>query len=49
MSCAYGGLIVVLTYAPAQQADLQEFSLITQSNLFILTQASQEILTEVPV
>jgi len=48
MPGVYGGLVVIINYGSAQQADLQEFSLITQSNLFILTQNSDEILVQVP-
>ena len=43
MQGAYGGLIVIIMYAGAQAAIEEEFALITQNNLFILTQSSQEI------
>ena len=44
MQGAYGGLIVIIMYAGAQAAAEEEFALITQNNLFILTQNSDEIL-----
>lgn len=44
MQGAYGGLIVIIMYAGAQAAVEEEFALITQDNLFILTQNSDEIL-----
>jgi hypothetical protein len=44
MQGAYGGLIVIIMYAGAEAAQEQEFALITQDNLFILTQNSDEIL-----
>jgi len=44
MQGAYGGLIVIIMYAAGEAAQEQEFALITQNNLFILTQNSDEIL-----
>lgn len=44
MQGAYGGLIVIIMYAAAEAAIEEEFALITQNNLFILTQASEDIL-----
>ncbi len=46
MQGAYGGLIVVIAYATGEVAKEEEFALITQDNIFILTQLSQEILTQ---
>lgn len=45
MQGAYGGLIVVLMYAGLEQAVEQEFALITDNNIFILTDLSQDIET----
>ena len=48
MQGVYGGLGCILTYAPPQAADEQEFALLTQDNLLITTQLSENILaTEV--
>lgn len=44
MQGAYGGLICVLIYGTFQSADEQEFSLLTQNDLDILTNLSDEIL-----
>ena len=46
MPGVYGGLVVIMMYAAAEQAVEQEFALITQNNLFILTQLSQDILAQ---
>lgn len=46
MQGAYGGLVVIIAYAAAEAAKEEEFALITQDNIFILTQLSQEILTQ---
>lgn len=46
MQGAYGGLIIILIYGAAEGAIEQEFELITQDNLFILTQTSQGILVQ---
>lgn len=43
MQGAYGGLIVILMYAAGEAAIEEEFGLLTQNNLFILTQTSQII------
>jgi acyl-CoA thioesterase len=48
MPGVYGGLVVIMIYAAAEQAVEQEFALITQNNLFIFTQLSQEILAQEP-
>jgi hypothetical protein len=42
----YGGLVVIMMYAAAEQAIEQEFALLTQSNLFIYTQLLQYILAQ---
>ena len=47
MPGVYGGLIVIMIYAAAEQAHEQEFALLSQSNLFIYTQSSQYILATV--
>lgn len=46
MQSAYGGLIVILMYAGLEAAIEEEFGLITDNNVFILTDLSQEILTQ---
>lgn len=46
MQGAYGGLIVILMYAGFEAAIEEQFELITQDNLFILTQTSQGILVQ---
>lgn len=43
MPGVYGGLVVIMMYAAAEQAVEQEFAIITQNNLFIMTQLSQDI------
>lgn len=43
MQGAYGGLIVILMYGALDAAIDEEFALLTQDNIFVLTQASQEI------
>ena len=45
MQGAYGGLICILMYAGLEAAVEQEFALITDNNIFILTDLSQEIET----
>ena len=45
MQGAYGGLICILIYAGLEGAIEQEFALITDNNVFILTDLSQEIET----
>lgn len=45
MQGAYGGLIVIIMYAGAQAAVEEEFALITDNNIFILTDLSEEIET----
>ena len=43
----YGGLIIVILYAStAENVVVQDFSLLTQNNQLILTQASEEILVQ---
>lgn len=44
MQGAYGGLICILMYGDGVNAEEEEFSLLTQDNLFIFTDLSQEIL-----
>jgi hypothetical protein len=44
MQGAYGGLICILMYGAGEAAIEEEFALITQDNLFILTDLSQDIL-----
>ena len=44
MQGAYGGLICILMYGTGEGAIEQEFAIITQDNLFILTDLSQDIL-----
>ncbi len=46
MQGAYGGLVVILMYAAAEGAIEEQFELITQDNIFILTQTSQGILVQ---
>jgi len=46
MQGAYGGLIVIIMYAGAQAAVEEEFELITDNNLFILTDSSQGIIVQ---
>lgn len=48
MQGAYGGLVVIINYASIQQADEQEYTLLTEANVLILTESSQNILVEVP-
>ncbi len=43
MQGAYGGLICILMYGSGSGAVEEELALITQDNLFIFTQLSQEI------
>ena len=44
MQGAYGGLVCILMYAGLEAAVEEEFAIITQDNLFIMTQLSQDIL-----
>jgi len=44
MQGAYGGLIIVILYGGGSIAPFEEFYLITQDNLDIMTQTSQRIL-----
>ena len=46
MQGAYGGLIVIVNYASHERAREEEFAIITQTNLDILTQDSKEIETQ---
>jgi hypothetical protein len=46
MQGAYGGLIIILLYGTFEGSAEQQFFLITQDNLDILTQASQEIIVQ---
>jgi hypothetical protein len=43
----YGGLIVIIMYSAITEAEMESFELITQSNMDILTQASDNILVSV--
>lgn len=43
MQGAYGGLICILMYAAGEAAVDEEFGLLTQDNIFIMTQTSQII------
>lgn len=43
MQWPYGGLICILMYGAGEAAVEEEFGLLTQNNLFILTQASEII------
>jgi hypothetical protein len=45
MPGVYGGLIVIIIYASQEGAAEEEFALITDNNLFILTDLSEEIET----
>lgn len=45
MQGAYGGLIVIMMYAALEGAIEEEFALITDNNIFILTDLSQDIET----
>lgn len=45
MQGAYGGLICILLYG-VSEAKEQDFAIITQDNLYILTELSQEILAQ---
>ncbi len=44
MQGVYGGLICILIYGSGEGGSEEEFSLITQNDLFILTNLSDEIL-----
>lgn len=46
MQGAYGGLIVILMYAGLETAIVDQFALITDNSIFILTDLSQDILTQ---
>lgn len=46
MQGAYGGLICILMYAMGAGAVEEEHALLTENNLFILTESSLEIETE---
>lgn len=46
MQGAYGGLIIVILYAGGVASPPEEFYLITQSNMDILTQDSDRILVQ---
>lgn len=48
MQGAYGGLICILMYGAAEAAVEEEYAILTEDSLFILTELSQEILTETP-
>lgn len=45
MPGVYGGLVVIMMYAATEQASEPD-ALMTQNNLFIFTQSSQEILVQ---
>lgn len=44
MQGAYGGLVVIINYSSGVQADIEDFALLTENNIFILTELSDEIL-----
>lgn len=44
MQGAYGGLVCILIYGIGQGGIEEEFALLTQNDLFILTDTSEEIL-----
>jgi hypothetical protein len=46
MQGAYGGLIIVILYGSHSTAPEEEFFLITQDNLDIMTQTSERILVQ---
>ena len=46
MSGVYGGLVVIMIYATAEPAIQDSFAILTESSLPILTEYSDEILTE---
>lgn len=46
MQGAYGGLVVIINYATAQAGPLDSDAILTESSLPILTENSDEILTE---
>lgn len=46
MQGAYGGLIIVILYGGGSIAPMEEFYLITQDNIDILTQSSSRILVQ---
>lgn len=46
MQGVYGGLICILIYGTLQGADDEEFAILTENDLFILTETSQNILVE---
>lgn len=48
MQGAYGGLIVILSYASLEAAS-EEFALITDDSVFILTDSMQEIDVDPPI
>lgn len=46
MSGLYGGLVVIMIYATAEPAKQDSVAIFTESDLPILTENSDEILTE---
>jgi len=46
MQGAYGGLIMIILYGGGSSAPFEEFFLITQNNLDIMTQLSLRILAQ---
>lgn len=46
MQGAYGGLICILVYGTAEAAIEEEYAILTEDNIFILTELSQELFTE---
>jgi len=46
MQGAYGGLVVIMIYATGKSGSLDDFSILTESSLPILTETSDELLTE---
>lgn len=48
MQGAYGGLICILMYGAVEAAAEEEYAILTEDNIFILTELSQELFTETP-
>ena len=46
MQGAYGGLIIIILYGGGISSPFEEFYLITQNNLDIMTQTSDRILVQ---
>ena len=46
MQGAYGGLVVIINYATGIPGAMDDFAILTESSLPILTETSDELLTE---